>query len=323
MNIFTGREANAEDEVWPELTVIISSCNQDFLSNIKISINETIGISHEIIVIENSEGRIGICEAYNRGAEMARGRILCFCHEDVLFNTDEWGGKVVAYLEDDTIGLIGVVGCTIKPKAPSRVWISEYAVSRVNMLQGSIHKAAFCKRKNPLEEILSDVAVVDGLWICCRKKVWEANKFDCQLLHGFHGYDIDFSLQVYRSHRVCVVYDIMLTHFSQGSFSMDWLEASLKVYNKWKNVSPLLTVSIPPVAVKSITDSQWELFIGDLARNGASIVKRLRFLHIPLAFRMNFPSSLKVISMIILGRSYTSLAILTKLRKLLVRFDYF
>ena len=51
------------------------------------NISETVGCDHEIIVIDNSEKRFSIFSAYNEAIRRARGDILVFMHDDILYKT--------------------------------------------------------------------------------------------------------------------------------------------------------------------------------------------------------------------------------------------
>ena len=54
------------------------------------NVAKTAGSAHEYLRIDNRSGRYGICAAYNKGIEQARGDILVFIHEDVFFMETNW-----------------------------------------------------------------------------------------------------------------------------------------------------------------------------------------------------------------------------------------
>ncbi len=45
----------------------------------------SIGSSHEYILIDNKDKRLGLCAAYNEGVSRASGDIFVFVHDDVFF----------------------------------------------------------------------------------------------------------------------------------------------------------------------------------------------------------------------------------------------
>lgn len=72
---------------------------------------QTVGYTYELIVIDNSEYKYSIFEAYNLGIERSSGEYLCFIHDDILFHSQDWGKAVEGIFNDDVkIGLIGNFG---------------------------------------------------------------------------------------------------------------------------------------------------------------------------------------------------------------------
>ena len=91
------------------LSIIISSYQPHYYIALEKNIADTIGIPYEIIKIDNPR-IMGICEAYNRGAEKAQYDFLLFLHEDVLFETQDWGKELIELLNLENCGAIGVAG---------------------------------------------------------------------------------------------------------------------------------------------------------------------------------------------------------------------
>jgi hypothetical protein len=234
------------------ISLITCSRDEKSLSKLKQNVHETIGVPHEWIVMDNREGKFGICEAYNTGAARARYAILCFLHEDILFETMAWGERLVSHLSDPSVGLVGVAGGATKSLVPSS-WASFIHPSEMSIVQhfkSQVRAPERILRTSTPEDpsVLKPVVCVDGVILCTRKDVFEACRFDQDNLPDFHGYDIDFSLQVGRHFRVCVCFDIVLHHFSEGSFNRDWLDACEVISNKW--------ASRLPVSVHIQSDSQ-------------------------------------------------------------------
>ena len=91
-------------------SIIVCSRKNDIPEPLKISIAETIGVEYEVVVIDNSHNDYSLFSAYNEGVRHAKGEILCFCHEDILFHTPSWGGSVQDLFYDASIGVVGVIG---------------------------------------------------------------------------------------------------------------------------------------------------------------------------------------------------------------------
>ncbi|MBD2753319.1 glycosyltransferase [Spirosoma validum] len=222
------------------LSIIVSSYNEDYFQNLAKSISLTVGITYEIIKIENS-GLMGICAAYNIGASEAQYPNLCFCHEDVIFKTKNWGQLVSDNLKDEQIGVIGIAGGNYKSKEFSPSWFNFLEQgNKINIIQHSRDKSIKYINENSLNETLSKVVTLDGVFMCCTKKVWEKYNFDEKLLNGFHFYDMDFSLGIYNcGYNNYVTYEILLEHFSEGQNNLDWYKQGIKIHEKWKKKLPI------------------------------------------------------------------------------------
>ncbi len=233
------------------ISIIICSRDTQVLKQISENVALTIGVPFEIQAIDNSKGTYGICEAYNIGAERSTYDILCFMHEDIKFHTQDWGKNVFKTLQDISIGLIGVAGGQVKTKNPEGWWVPGGSYVRSNLIQSFPDDTpTFTNYYNPYDEPISDVVTVDGVWFCCRKSVWKENRFDSTVLKEFHFYDLDFSLQIFKKGlRVCVVYDVLLEHFSPGSVNKSWVKNAAIFSKKWK---PYL-----PMSVHSFSDYKW------------------------------------------------------------------
>lgn len=240
------------------ISIIICSYKKEVLAKAIQSIKHTIGLPHEIIAIDNLTCNYGICKAYNIGADKASFNILCFMHEDIHFETYNWGQHVVQHLADKKVGLIGVAGGDTKSLAPSG-WASMTFKSEINMVQH------YKFNSNPAHTIfetgypnhtisIKKVACIDGVWMCTRKDVFEQFKFDEITFKGFHGYDIDYSLQVQPTYTVAVVFDVLIHHFSEGALNKEWMDSTLLISQKWKTKLPL---SVRQISKKETIRQHW------------------------------------------------------------------
>lgn len=221
------------------ISVIICSVNPKLLINIKANIKSTIGVPHEIIAIDNRSSDKGICKVYNEAAEKAMYDFLCFVHEDICFHTKSWGSILINLLKDISNVLVGVSGAVYKSDIPGS-WVACQKIHyRANTLQQITGLAKPGKAiYNPLQEKYSKVAVIDGVFMGTRKTLWSLHKFDDKLLNGFHAYDLDFSLSLGMSGNIVVSHEILLEHFSEGSFSSIWLDDTIQTHKKWKKSLP-------------------------------------------------------------------------------------
>lgn len=229
------------------ISVIICSANSADLLTVKANIARTIGVVHEIIAFDNHDGSKGICELYNQGVQRAQYDLLCLMHEDIEMQTIGWGEKVVEIFEkNEGLGLLGVAGGGYKSLVPSSWYNADLELNGefyCCLIQGFKHSGIeeYLDYRNPRNEKLSKVAAIDGCWMCTTRTIALDNPFDEQLLRGFHGYDIDFSLAVGRKYDVAVTYEVLLRHFSEGAFSKQWEREILKMHKKWSRYLPVNT----------------------------------------------------------------------------------
>lgn len=235
------------------ISIIICSADKAALDKAIQSIKQTIGVVYETIVIDNKYAKLSLSTAYNKGAAKARFNILCFMHEDISFETNNWGKNVVAHLGDISVGLIGVAGGDTKSLAPSS-WSSSVFQSEISIVQHfkfenkppeRIIKTGYPDNQNQLKPVVC----LDGVWLCTRKDVFELCRFDERSFQGFHGYDIDFSLQVFQHCKVGVVFDVVLHHYSEGNYDKTWLRNMMLVSKKWKHRLPM--------SVRTLQEDEW------------------------------------------------------------------
>lgn len=264
------------------ISIVISSSNSGYLTAVKENIRETIGVPYEVLAVPNGDGKRGICEVYNTAAAQAKYGILCFMHEDIQFHTQNWGHNVVEVLSNPEIGLLGVAGSKYKSLTPCGWSCPGISIPW--------HKANFIQRfkfedlqtqhfvYNASDEQVSEVATLDGVWLCTRKSVFETIKFDEQLLRGFHGYDLDYSLQVGQQYKVCVTFGVLIEHFSEGNYSVDWLNAMFKLHDKHKDALPRIVGEIPTREIRHAEKSAGKALFKMMARMGFDLNDRIAVL---------------------------------------------
>lgn len=222
------------------ISIIISSYQPQYYDALVENIKNTIGngIIYEIIQIWNPN-LMSIAKAYNSGAEESKYENLLFLHEDVLFNTKNWGEKLVKHLQKTKTGILGIAGSSYVPYAPSSWTVSpEYNV--IHIIQAD--KKSICKTlESSTEKNRTRVFALDGVFMAIRKEVFKQFRFQ-EDLPGFHGYDLDFSLRVCKIFHNYVINDILITHFSKGSPDKKWLDANILIrknlgsdFNRQKN----------------------------------------------------------------------------------------
>lgn len=194
-------------------SIITCSRKQEIPLELKQNIDETIGCAYELVFIDNSENKYSIFEAYNEGVRRAKGEILCFTHDDVLFRSSNWGNAMMNHFhESESIGLIGFAGTHFLPDTPM-YWYGSPFVSQRNL-----NNDLGCVEEHFHEEwfggnnIIETVAV-DGFCFFARKSLFDRIAFDEMTYKGFHLYDMDICMQVIQAgYKVCVCRDVLAEH---------------------------------------------------------------------------------------------------------------
>lgn len=231
------------------ISIIISSSNPDYLSAITKNIEATVGVPYEILATANGGGKQGICTVYNAAGAKAKYDVLCFMHEDMIIHTQNWGKKVVEVMKDPKIGLLGIAGSKYKSLFPCGWSCPAIPISQVKA--NFIQRFKFVQedkkhfRYNTDAEAISEVATVDGVWMCTKRSIFDRIKFDEEVFTGFHGYDLDYSLQINKEFKVCVTFDMLIEHFSEGNYSPDWMDSILKLHRKHRDTLPVIIGEIP------------------------------------------------------------------------------
>ncbi|WP_434037645.1 glycosyltransferase [Formosa sp. 4Alg 33] len=223
------------------ISIIIPSRSSVALEAITNNISATIGVPFEIIDYDNSKDGYGICKIYNLCAVKAKYDYLVFCHDDIVFHTQDWGQLFVNHLKQEFVGLVGITGATFKSKYPAP-WVSIPKNYYRSNLYSSKENIRVKKESNS-----DEVAVVDGCFLGMRKGVWEQFNFNEDTLKGFHIYDIDISIRILRKYKVIVLNDILIEHKSDGVFNYNWYEESEKYHKHNQNLLPAQVESVKNV----------------------------------------------------------------------------
>ena len=237
------------------ISIIICSVNKGLLEQAKVNIRETVGVPFEIVAIDNNIEKESIAAVYNKAASIAKFDYLCFIHEDVIIHTNDWGKNLIELLADKRIGLVGISGAVYKSKYPGTWSACDQSLYRTHSIQhfkDQPQPVVTCI--NPEKNSSMEVVVIDGVFMATHRDVFKRVKFDENNFKHFHGYDLDYSLQVGTKYKVVVTYKILLEHFSSGQLDRQWLEASIFLHRKWRKSLPVSIGTIDKKA-SSLSDS--------------------------------------------------------------------
>ena len=262
------------------ISVVICSINSTYADQVRKNISETIGVEHEIILMDNTRIKKSISAVYNMGAASSKFGIVCFVHEDVLFETNGWGSHLVSLFDNDQqLGVIGLAGSKYKSRT-----ISGWSSALNSLDCSNVHHIDKYNRHkhiyfNPQKsKRLQEVVSLDGVFICSRKSVWEEIKFNEELLDGFHCYDIDYSVRASWSWKVAVTYDIKMVHLTKGGdFGDKWIHYTMLWHDKYQDQLPCVAEDLhpEPARYEKLIKRYW---LDRLKSEKISVDNRLRWL---------------------------------------------
>lgn len=219
------------------ITVIYSSHKGELYDEkFEQKVKSTIGIKNvDIVRIENF-GEYSLPQAYNLGWErgLREDYILLFVHNDVHFQTKNWGYKLLYIFNNENFDIIGLAGTDYL--ADNGIWWHDrsrcYGI--VNHTDGAKEwETAFAP---PLKKT-KPVVVIDGLFIAVNPDNI-IHKFD-EEFKGFHLYDISFVFPNFLDGcNVGVTTEIRLLHESVGMVNAEWHSNRAQFADKYKSELP-------------------------------------------------------------------------------------
>lgn len=253
------------------LSIIICSKQKELDGKFLYNLESTVGSRYEIIHIDNSEGKYSIFEAYNLGIEKSRYPYLCFVHEDVIFHTEGWGERVIEHLSNPEAGIIGVAGSDLITRVPAGWSVSGKKMHLIQSQKGETKSHKIIIPEN-YQGKSRDVILLDGVFLCMRKEVTDRIKFN-EHLKGFHGYDLDISLQSIEAGYINkVAYDILLEHFSKGRKNKQYYRNLIAIYTRWERITPLFIRKKPSEEeLLNLEKKKLKMLLNRIIRRGFSI----------------------------------------------------
>ena len=226
----------------------------------------------QIIPIEN-EGKYSLPEAYNMILEQATNDIVVLCHDDIYFDSKNWGSKILKHFKrSPEYGILGLAGSTQLPE--SAKWWEDFSKMKGIVNHEHEGKKWESKYSASLGNQIEDVVLVDGLFIVLNKK--NIKQTFNEEIKGFHFYDVDFSFRNFiEDVKIGVMYDVRVTHKSIGQTNEQWEQNRIKFAEKHKELLPVkikrnLTLESPikvllsSLFFKTFTGS--EMYVYELAR---------------------------------------------------------
>ena len=236
-------------------------------------LKKTCGVPNpQIIPIEN-EGKYSLPEAYNMILEQSTNDIVVLCHDDIYFDSKNWGSKILKHFKrSPEYGILGLAGSTQLPE--SAKWWEDFSKMKGIVNHEHEGKKWESKYSTSLGNQIEDVVLVDGLFIVLNKK--NIKQTFNEEIKGFHFYDVDFSFRNFiEDVKIGIIYDVRVTHKSIGQTNDEWEQNRIKFAEKHKELLPVkikrnLTLESPikvllsSLFFKTFTGS--EMYVYELAR---------------------------------------------------------
>jgi GT2 family glycosyltransferase len=244
----------------PDISVIVCSREPPQWDVHEQNVARTVGLSHEYLRIHNQSGQYGICGAYNEGVKRATGSILVFVHEDVFFMEPGWGRVLLDKFESDpSLGLVGVAG-TQYLTADHPAWLAAgEPFLRGRVIHEINNGESFYLTVFSWDKTDAEVVAVDGLFFAVRASIFSEILFDSTTFDQFHFYDLDICMQIRRTHKLLVTWDILVKHLSQGTCDAAWQEAGRRFLEKYRQDLPAGCVPSAPVSGKITFGRNYQL----------------------------------------------------------------
>jgi hypothetical protein len=222
--------------------ISIVICSRKTTVNFELSENLkcTIGADYELVVIDNSENKLSIFEAYNLGIARSKGNYIAFIHDDILFRSNGWGIVInEVFTKYETVGLLGVAGAKIKTKMPSGWWNCPNEYKEINIIQ-HLQDNKVEKWEYGFEGYkTAEVVAIDGVFMVLKR---ECNLSFNEDFKGYHNYDLNISFEcVNKGFKIVVTNQILIEHFSNGNINDSWYDSTYKLHKFYQKSLPLMT----------------------------------------------------------------------------------
>ncbi len=226
------------------ISIIVCSRKPSLTDTQSKNIAHTIGEGSETICIDSSTNRLSIFDAYNQGVKQAKGDILVFIHDDIVFRTQDWGHIISKSLEEKQVGVVGVLGGHVLDET-STSWTSSGFYSG-QVIQVANGKTTTYNHNDA--GLGNTVMALDGMMLAMRKELFDKKilKWDSDTYNGYHFYDLDICMQaVSQGYKVKVV-PVLVEHHSLGAFNQSFYDSCRAFHHKWDHILPVYSSDVTP-----------------------------------------------------------------------------
>ena len=179
----------------------------------------------------------------DRAAALEELEALVLVHQDAEIVSAELCSTIRVTLADPDVGLIGCAGAIgVRNIAwwEGSVTLSSFINRYEEHGGGDLHAFSWNWGDAPPYARTGEVDALDGFLLVLSPWVARNLRFD-ETLGGFHGYDLDFCLQVREAGRKVVTGDFRAIHHRPLRMlpePQEWIEAHIRVAEKWDGRMP-------------------------------------------------------------------------------------
>jgi len=245
------------------ISIIICLRTPKITAALEANIRDKIGVPYEIIGIDNSRNQYTIFSAYNEGVARSSFDILCFMHEDILIHTSNWGQKIATHLNMPQAGIIGICGGSTLTKVPASWSLFDQKMYILQSDAGG-NKSVLHNTGHDSQSTSKSALVLDGVFLCVRKSLFQTIRFDDVTFSGFHAYDLDICIQSYLAgYNNYAINDVLIEHFSNGHHNKQWILNTMALTDKW---SDRLPITLNPALLGHMEKVEFRYMTGHFAK---------------------------------------------------------
>lgn len=191
----------------------------------------------EIQIIEKvNNGEKSLSSVYNEILNESKYDIIVFLHDDIEFDTNRWGEKLLKIFErNPDYGIIGVAGTT--DLINGKWWTIKESMTGIvsHIHEGKKWTNYYSKDQG---NNLKEVVAIDGLFMAINKRKILI-PFD-ENFNGFHFYDLGFCFPNFLNGvKIGVTTSIRLTHLSIGQTNEQWEQNKVLFEEIYKETLPI------------------------------------------------------------------------------------
>jgi glycosyltransferase involved in cell wall biosynthesis len=208
------------------------STKPKFIDHIK----ETCGINDVQIIEKINNGEKSLSVVYNEILSESLNDIVVLCHDDIIFEKNYWGKRVIDhFIKKPEFGILGVAGTRFYPSSGMWWEINSEMIGQVYHQHNG--KKWLSSYNEPFGNKIIDTVIIDGVFMMINKKQLFTT-FN-EEVEGFHFYDTTFSFENHiNGVKVGVISNIPITHLSIGATNDQWEKNRKKFIKKYEKHLP-------------------------------------------------------------------------------------